>query len=631
MIKKYHVGKNLFNKNTITSNTYVALDGTKSNANYYCSDYIPVFVGDYYLQNVVGSSIQNTAVVYDSTKQPIRYANISGQLVASGKITIQSGEAYIRINTRITTDSNIVTVSKGDSAIPYEVFESTNLFDVNGTYNFKSSAITRTNGTIVDTYQSSGAADRIYYDKVYPAGTYTISLEVDNTSPRFFSPVQFSGGTYNQYYDGYYKDFESDNTLTVTFTNDFTIGLIFKGSEQGVMSKIMLNTGSTALPYTPYGDSFKDWFYRKYGTETETFTSLPKTIIGDGQPISAYTIKGNIQQSGTPTPSNPVYPTEVGEKTANLYDKDTAYFNNAARIDYNNNLWVTASGSSTLKFQCQPNTQYTLSVLQPLTVFRIALSNDIDIIPTAQGVPIDVIIYDSGLGTDSYTFTTLSDTQCIIFQGNSATSEVWKNGLMLSAGSTALPYEPFGYKIPILSNGTTYPIYLSEPIRKIGDSVDTAPSTGTASRIIKQVVLTGQESWNKVSGTHGFYTDFVDLSVAVGANYILCSHYVGSMSGEDGTLRMANNKHEVLIYDDYASAADFQTFLQQQYAAGTPVTVWYVLATAQTESFTAPTLPTSGTAQSFDVDTTLKPSEVSLTYHGWHEHSDEKYMGGGSQ
>ena len=45
--------------------------------------------------------------------------------------------------------------------------------------------------------------------------------------------------------------------------------------------------------------------YRKYETATDTITSLPKTIIGDGQNISAYTIKGNMQQSGTPTPSNP--------------------------------------------------------------------------------------------------------------------------------------------------------------------------------------------------------------------------------------------------------------------------------------------------------------------------------------
>ena len=43
--------------------------------------------------------------------------------------------------------------------------------------------------------------------------------------------------------------------------------------------------------------SFVNDVYREYGTDTDTITSLPKTIIGDGQPISSYTIKGNMSQS----------------------------------------------------------------------------------------------------------------------------------------------------------------------------------------------------------------------------------------------------------------------------------------------------------------------------------------------
>ena len=75
----------------------------------------------------------------------------------------------------------------------------------------------------------------------------------------------------------------------------------------------------------------------------------------------------------------------------------------------------------------------------------------------------------------------------------------------------------------------------------------------------------------------------------------------------------------------FADVTAWQQYLAQQYANGTPVTVWYILATAQTETFTAPSTPTSGSPQSFDVDTTLKPSEVSLTWHGWHEHEDTKF------
>ena len=253
--------------------------------------------------------------------------------------------------------------------------------------------------------------------------------------------------------------------------------------------------------------------YKKYETATDTITSLPKTIIGDGQPISSYAIKGNMQQSGTPTPSNPIYPQEVG-----------------------------------------------------------------DLVTTGE-----------------------------------------------HAGE---------YKIPILLNGITYPVYLAEPIRKIGDYVDTAPSTGTASRIIKKLVFDGTENW--------YYTDSAQVArlevsdyLKNSSNVIYCSHYKGiaPVNGYSGVgngeiaLNSGTNNY-LYIRDGSIVGTDYATYFAQQYAAGTPVTVWYVLATAQTESFTAPTLPTSGTAESFDVDTTLKPSEVSLTYHGWHEHSDEKYVGG---
>ena len=81
-------------------------------------------------------------------------------------------------------------------------------------------------------------------------------------------------------------------------------------------------------------------------------------------------------------------------------------------------------------------------------------------------------------------------------------------------------------------------------------------------------------------------------------------------------------------------------YLAAQYAAGTPVTLYYALQSATTTTVNEPlrkigdysdsvsnavTIPTSETAQTFDVDTTLAPSEVSLTYHGWHEHTDTKY------
>lgn len=48
--------------------------------------------------------------------------------------------------------------------------------------------------------------------------------------------------------------------------------------------------------------------------------------------------------------------------------------------------------------------------------------------------------------------------------------------IMLNTGSTPLPYEPYGYRVPVtVSNGTdtlTTPIYLPEQIKKVGDEAE---------------------------------------------------------------------------------------------------------------------------------------------------------------
>ena len=88
----------------------------------------------------------------------------------------------------------------------------------------------------------------------------------------------------------------------------------------------------------------------------------------------------------------------------------------------------------------------------------------------------------------------------------------------------------------------------------------------------------------------------------------------------------------LFIHDNnYSSTSALKTYLQQQYANGTPVTVWYVLATPTTGIVNEPIRKIgtysdsvsgtnlSVTAQSpttIDVLTSLKPSEMNLTYTG---------------
>jgi hypothetical protein len=83
-----------------------------------------------------------------------------------------------------------------------------------------------------------------------------------------------------------------------------------------------------------------------------------------------------------------------------------------------------------------------------------------------------------------------------------------------------------------------------------------------------------------------------------------------------------------------ASVADFKSYLAAQYAAGTPVTVWYVLAEPETAVVNEPlmkigdyadtitmaqagvTIPTVSGTNVLDMSSPVKPSEVYIKGKG---------------
>lgn len=248
--------------------------------------------------------------------------------------------------------------------------------------------------------------------------------------------------------------------------------------------------------------------YRKYGTETDTITTLPATVIGDGTPISSYTIKGNMEQIGTPTPENPIMPSGCGD--------------------------LVASGEH--------------------------------------------------------------------------------------AGQ---------YKLPLTLGNTTTNIYLGE--------VETT-------RRVKKLVLTGSEdyTWYKSATQNYSWYIFPNTIGTIANTPFYCSHGETVTNVLDygyGKVYCDNTCNLGIFDSSINSLTKLNNYFAQQYANGTPVTIWYVLATEETgivneplmkigdyvDSVSGTGLATSGTTQELDVDTTLKPSAVDLTYHGWHEHEDTEF------
>lgn len=128
-------------------------------------------------------------------------------------------------------------------------------------------------------------------------------------------------------------------------------------------------------------------------------------------------------------------------------------------------------------------------------------------------------------------------------------------------------------------------------------------ATGQITRTIKKLVLTGEENWNYSSSSLVYWVANVPSdydNTLISQITTVCSHYrciqnnTGFSGMLNGDLRLyAKNvsptAHELYIKDEnYVTTEDFKSYLAAQNAAGTPVTVWYVLATSETEQITVP-------------------------------------------
>lgn len=242
-------------------------------------------------------------------------------------------------------------------------------------------------------------------------------------------------------------------------------------------------------------------------------------------------------------------------------------------------------------------------------------------------------------GTSSDTFTTLP----AVIHPTSTAATVGLKGQTTQSSTPSLtsPVMPQGcgdletvgakagqYKIPIINNGVTTPLYLESTV---------------SNRRIKKLVLDGTE--DLTLSTLDANRTVCQLTNLGCANALcLCTHIEGKLSYS------SNEYNRILTYTSFngvlyisiekglvgSTLETFKAYLAAQYAAGTPVTVWYVLATEETGIVNEPlmkigdyadtvsgiSIPTIAGGDTISVDTTLQPSEVTVNYKGWHPVTD---------
>ena len=365
-----------------------------------------------------------------------------------------------------------------------------------------------------------------------------------------------------------------------------------------------------------------------------TITGLPPlTFQSDGKPLTEWTLWGNGQQTGTPTPDNPIMPTFCGVRTGNLFPLDinklhVGRIENDGTIDFE--VGTITVGTDSMTYQ-------STEAWRGFYTDYIAVSDNekLTFSPITSTIACSCNCYDtadnflgkaSAVSTAAYrTFTPAEGTAKVRISVTSSDMQYTISKPMLNLGTTALPYEPYGYKIPFTTSQTVH-VYLGQ--------------TQTVRRV-KKLIFDGTESWSLYgSGLHFQITidnqaaergTFIPISNAF--NGIQVTQWDDLQSG-DFSFSPTQRSTVRFRYDVYeGNLAGWKSYLAAQYAAGTPVTVWYVLATPQTGIVNEPlckigdyadelhsadaavTIPTAKGENVLTVDTDLPPSSVSITGH----------------
>lgn len=180
------------------------------------------------------------------------------------------------------------------------------------------------------------------------------------------------------------------------------------------------------------------------GSESEYFGAVPFEINAKGtQNAKGYTIYGNTYQAGTPTPEQPVEVLGVGNRTKNLFDVDTSVKD--CYIDVSGIL-ITTQNSDTSDYI-------------PITGDYITLSyNYTELKSTANRL---FVFYDENKNTitaKAHVSTRKVNTVQPPSYAKYVRIDYDKNmfDIMLNSGSEPLPYEPYGYRIPVVSRGEEF-------------------------------------------------------------------------------------------------------------------------------------------------------------------------------
>lgn len=379
------------------------------------------------------------------------------------------------------------------------------------------------------------------------------------------------------------------------------------------------------------------------GVSQHSLTSFPAVISDNAKSnVPSYSILGNGNQNGTPTPDNPIQPEFVGVKTKNMMPSPSA------STETKNGLTCTCDGNGkiALRGTASADTQFIFTI--PEFTVPVAVGQGgggtFSMFNSFASTSIAIVFYNKETRVDSWgllninrtttTYATMGGklvTRMVLTVATGVSVDGQFSLMLTDDGQLPKKFEPYGYEIPITCAGQTTPVYLGE-----------VPTM----RRVKKLVLDGTENWENNFGQSLFdvqrLLDNAPFRVGITA-YSTHFRYNPVQSGINDklsngefALQRAMTVFNIFFKNtDFTSTADFKAWLADQYAAGTPVTVWYVLTEPETSIVNEPlakigdyadevlstaegapqlTLKTES-SNTIDFDMSLKPSAMNISYY----------------
>ena len=190
------------------------------------------------------------------------------------------------------------------------------------------------------------------------------------------------------------------------------------------------------------------------------------------------------------------------------------------------------------------------------------------------------------------------------------------NNIQFEVGEQTTDYEAYNEK--------TTNIYLTEPLRKVGDTADYIDyANGKVVRNVGETIFKGNENWNKFSSTNKYYVLNGLPTIYKPKILVLSNRFFGRLSGSgkqmeddkytyiDGDiwLQSVEDYPRLYIYkDDITTVENLKTWLSNN-----NITVAYPLATPIEESINLPGIELLDGYNTLSINTEVNPSNVKLT------------------